>query len=181
MANRDNLVHLLALLLAVGAIAVGVVALLYRWRFDGAISVDHAVWGQFGDFIGGTLNPVFAYLSFTALILALAVQTRQLNVSVQQLALSREELNAAREEVRRSADAQAATAVALSRQAEMAALSARIAALSSAMNATESALSKYRAVDPTHSAYGARNELAQKLDSLRIEFDVTLSRVLSAA
>ena len=32
------------------------------------ISNDTAVWGAFGDYVGGILNPIFAFLSFTALL-----------------------------------------------------------------------------------------------------------------
>lgn len=42
------------------------------------ISLDTAVWGAFGDYIGGLLNPIFAFLSFTALIITLLYQHKQL-------------------------------------------------------------------------------------------------------
>lgn len=42
------------------------------------ISLETAVWGAFGDYIGGILNPIFAFLSFTALIITLLYQHKQL-------------------------------------------------------------------------------------------------------
>lgn len=48
--------------------------------------------GQFGDFIGGTLNPTFAFLSFMAILWTLKIQIKALNTSQKELELSREEL-----------------------------------------------------------------------------------------
>lgn len=42
------------------------------------ITDDTAAWGAFGDYIGGLLNPVFAFLSFSALIVTLLYQNKQL-------------------------------------------------------------------------------------------------------
>ncbi|WP_165382072.1 putative phage abortive infection protein [Acinetobacter sp. WCHAc060025] len=42
------------------------------------ISSDTAVWGAFGDYIGGILNPIFALLSFSALLITLIYQNKQL-------------------------------------------------------------------------------------------------------
>lgn len=42
------------------------------------ITNDTAAWGAFGDYIGGLLNPVFAFLSFSALIVTLLYQNKQL-------------------------------------------------------------------------------------------------------
>ncbi len=53
-------------------------------------------WGQFGDFLGGVLNPIFGFLSMFALLVALVLQTVELRAS-------KEELKAAREEQAKSA------------------------------------------------------------------------------
>ncbi|MHC3125544.1 putative phage abortive infection protein, partial [Acinetobacter sp. GN11] len=70
-------------------------------------------WGQFGDYIGGTLNPVLAFLSFSALLFTIYIQVKQLNFADEQLKrtldelnLSRTELGLTRSELQRSADAQ---------------------------------------------------------------------------
>lgn len=60
-------------------------------------SPDH--FGQFGDFIGGTLNPILAFLSFMALLYTIKIQTDELK-------LSREELEATRSELKESRIAQ---------------------------------------------------------------------------
>lgn len=49
--------------------------------------------GQFGDFIGGTLNPTFAFLSFMAILWTLKIQIKALNTSQEELELSRDELS----------------------------------------------------------------------------------------
>lgn len=56
-------------------------------------------WGTFGDFIGGTLNPLFALFSLFAIIYTIKIQTKELE-------LSREELEATREELKESRIAQ---------------------------------------------------------------------------
>lgn len=65
----------------------------YVLRFLGAeVSADPAAWGQAGDFFGGVLNPLFAFLAFYWL-------TR--SVLLQKL-----ELSETREELRKSAESQ---------------------------------------------------------------------------
>lgn len=70
-------------------------------------------WGQFGDYVGGTLNPLLAFLSFSALLFTIFIQLKQLDFSDKQLQrtlddlnLSRIELSLTRTELARSADAQ---------------------------------------------------------------------------
>ena len=59
--------------------------------FDFKIDSNVEHFGQFGDFIGGTLNPILAFLSFMALLYTIKIQ-------MDELKLSREELEATREE-----------------------------------------------------------------------------------
>lgn len=50
----------------------------YLSRFGSCeTSLSHEVWGQFGDYIGGTLNPGLAFLSLMAVLIALQIQFRQ--------------------------------------------------------------------------------------------------------
>lgn len=58
--------------------ALTVVLTLYVSHFQNPISDSHAVWGQFGDFFGGTLNPIFGLLSLVAILATLFVQTEEL-------------------------------------------------------------------------------------------------------
>jgi uncharacterized membrane protein len=84
------------------------------------ISLDTAVWGAFGDYIGGILNPIFAFLSFTALVITLLYQNKQLEQNQKilketkkalkqnqkDLELSRNELRNSNEQLKLSAQAQ---------------------------------------------------------------------------
>lgn len=59
----------------------------------GAVSNDPDKWGVFGDYLGGTLNPVFGFLTIIALVLTLILQSNELRMSREELELSREELS----------------------------------------------------------------------------------------
>lgn len=56
------------------------------------ISDDTEIWGQFGDFVGGTLNSIFAFFSFMILIASLRLQVKELRLTREELALTRAEL-----------------------------------------------------------------------------------------
>ena len=179
--RQTSILPLLSLLLGSAAAAIVVVIVLYRFHFNGPLTADSGTWGEFGDFFGGTLNPIFAFLSFTALVVTLAIQTRQLDVSVRQLEASQKELESTRLELQRSADSQAATAAALTRQAEMAALSARIAAISVAYEVTDKELATYGQIGPQHSAYGRKEQLQLQRQILLSELDAAVEKVRGAA
>ena len=61
--------------------------------------IDSEFLGQVGDFLGGFLNPLFALLSFIALLITIVFQSEELKNS-------REELKLTREELAKSAEAQ---------------------------------------------------------------------------
>ena len=61
----------------VGAFALGVTLVYAQWfkaTLKFPLSTDPAGWGQFGDFIGGVLNPVCAYMAFVWLVRSYALQ-----------------------------------------------------------------------------------------------------------
>lgn len=84
-------------------VAIGmfiIVISAYIWNFNEyKISEKAGDWGTFGDFVGGTLNPSLAFLSFLALLQTIKIQNKELKAS-------REELELTRDELARSADAQ---------------------------------------------------------------------------
>lgn len=41
---------------------------LYFYNFQGNLAPNHDAWGQFGDFIGGVLNPTFSFLALIVLL-----------------------------------------------------------------------------------------------------------------
>lgn len=53
-------------------------------------------WGTFGDFIGGTLNPLFALFSLLAIIYTIKIQTQELELSREELEATRKELEGSR-------------------------------------------------------------------------------------
>ena len=93
---------ILGIALAATAIAVG--TFMYFFRNE-QILVQQDKWGQFGDFFGGTLNPVFGFLSVMALLVALVIQSRELRLSRKALKLSRRELKLSRKEQEKSVKA----------------------------------------------------------------------------
>ena len=58
---------------------IGLVA-AYRWQFS-TLSGEHENWGQFGDFFGGAINPVFAFLSFILLLVTIWMQADEMRLS----------------------------------------------------------------------------------------------------
>ncbi len=82
------------IIIALIAILSAVVAVWqYLSYFPGDIVPSHPRWGQFGDFFGGTLNPIFGFFGLIALLLTLAIQNRELKISSKALINSAHELN----------------------------------------------------------------------------------------
>jgi uncharacterized membrane protein len=60
-------------------IIAGVVLYQYFSNFGGAKSSSQEVWGQFGDFVGGTLNPILGFVSVLVLVATLGLQRKELS------------------------------------------------------------------------------------------------------
>lgn len=88
----DNSLTTLVVIFLVAVLSVAVVIGFYVVSFRGIASA--ATWGQVGDFFGGTLNPIFGFLSVMALLAALVIQGRELKVSSEELRNSALALNA---------------------------------------------------------------------------------------
>lgn len=79
------------------AITLLVVALgFYFYNFNSGLPDDSSTWGTFGDFIGGTLNPIFALFSLFAIIYTIKIQTQELEFSREELKSTKEELEKSR-------------------------------------------------------------------------------------
>lgn len=68
-------------LVVAGAIGFGawfLLSLIYLVKFHSGLSDDHGRWGQFGDYIGGLLNPVFGFAGFIILLNTLYEQRLQI-------------------------------------------------------------------------------------------------------
>lgn len=91
----QKLARFLGLMIVIALMAAGIVVTVYYSHFARdlklPLSGSSADWGTFGDYIGGTLNPFLAFLSFLALVFTLLLQARQLELSREELHLSRDE------------------------------------------------------------------------------------------
>lgn len=68
---------------------------VYRYYIifgDDFFPKNRADWGQFGDYFGGTINPLLGFASFIALLATIVYQAKGLKLSSEELKLSTEEL-----------------------------------------------------------------------------------------
>lgn len=85
-----NWILVVAILLFVGLL------LIYYFNISDLSENKKGEWGTFGDFIGGTLNPLFALFSLFAIIYTIKIQTEELELSREELEATREELKGSR-------------------------------------------------------------------------------------
>ena len=85
-----HLSHILLGILAVAAFAIAVVVAFYVCNFSSPLSSDTEAWGQFGDYIGGTLNPLLSFLALIGLLFTLWIQSRSLSTARRQMAQQNE-------------------------------------------------------------------------------------------
>ena len=81
----QNIHKFLGALIIVSAVCIIIVISTYIKYFPGPISFDNQKWGTFGDFIGGTLNPILSFLSFIALLITIILQSKELSLSTKEL------------------------------------------------------------------------------------------------
>lgn len=72
-------------LASLGVAAAVIVLATYAIKFFGPLSDKPERWGQFGDYVGGLLNPTFSLLALLALLATLGLQIRELRLSVREL------------------------------------------------------------------------------------------------
>lgn len=80
--STAQLIRVIAISIVVAIMLFGVAIALY-WGVFGRLgwSDDQAIWGQFGDFFGGLLNPILAFLSFVALLFTVVLQSKEIRDS----------------------------------------------------------------------------------------------------
>lgn len=130
-------------------------------------------WAHLGDALGGILGPIFSFFAFIALVLTIALQSRQVELTSLQSAESQKNLESTLAVMERTAAAQSRTSRAMYEQAEFAATSARLTALSALLNVTNEALIKYE----TKGATGD-NEISD-MNSLNNRKKVIAKEILS--
>ena len=78
-------------------IAISVIV-LYFFIFRGGLSASQEVWGQFGDYMGGVLNPLLALMALLALLRTIVIQSEELKLSRTELSETRKEMQQARQQ-----------------------------------------------------------------------------------
>lgn len=73
-------------------IIAAVLLFLYFYKFHGSLSSKSEVFGQFGDYIGGILNPLFSLVALLALFYTIRLQSIEMQRSTAQLKQSALEL-----------------------------------------------------------------------------------------
>ena len=71
----------LTTLASVGFAAPVLVIAFFTFKFLCLLSDYPGRWGQFGDYVGGVLNPTFSFLALLALLATLGLQIRELRIS----------------------------------------------------------------------------------------------------
>jgi len=102
---------IIILVIAIAAMAILLALGFYFYNFNGSLSTTKSDWGTFGDYIGGTLNPFFGFLSLMAILVTIVLQSSEMK-------LTRKEMELTRQEMERSVSAQEKSEVALNLQAQ---------------------------------------------------------------
>lgn len=76
------------LLIVAGLLSVGVISVYYYNLGHHKISDDPTRWAEFGDYLGGVLNPFLAFCSLVALLYTINLQREELTLSRKELARS---------------------------------------------------------------------------------------------
>lgn len=171
-----NIATLVVIGMAVVVLVFGIY-LLFFWSHK--FSSDPAAWGQFGDFIGGTANPILSFITLVLLALTLGLQNRQLNISSRELELSRKELELTRQELQRSAHAQELSEKALKAQAESAFLSAKLSGINFLLShyKAEIALNQFKPMMQGDPLVEYLEELREKERLLLIKVDEIYNQI----
>ncbi|MDO8940411.1 MAG: hypothetical protein Q7U98_14755 [Methylicorpusculum sp.] len=75
--DSEQLIKWLTWIFVSAVVIVALVFSFYFINFNGGLSVEQDNWGAFGDFIGGTLNPIISFFALTALLLTIILQNRE--------------------------------------------------------------------------------------------------------
>jgi len=79
---RSRIISLAAL---TAVFLIGPVVIAYVATFGSTPIPDQGKWGEFGDYFGGLLNPLFSMMAFLALLWSTTIQAKQFESTVEQL------------------------------------------------------------------------------------------------
>ena len=99
--DKENKPNRLLWILGIAAVAAFLIVLgLYISYFKNlSVTNDSATWGTFGDYLGGTLNPIFSFLALIGLLYTIHQQAQEMQAT-------REELKQAAEQQRQQVEQQ---------------------------------------------------------------------------
>ena len=160
--NTKNLLKWLYWILIFAVSIMFVVLSFYFINFHGELSPSHEQWGAFGDYFGGTINPVLSFLTLIALLLTIILQNKQLEISSN-------ELEATRQELKRSAEAHEKSELSLQLQAKALEISARISAISHLLGQAEDTIRSITSYQSGSSQEAQRNTVAKNKMELTLE------------
>src|SRR5690554_5889349 len=78
---------------SIAGIIIVFVFVFYFTNFPNGISSEQNTWGIFGDFIGGTLNPLLAFMGLIALLYTIIIQSSELKETRNELIKSSKALD----------------------------------------------------------------------------------------
>jgi len=139
-------------------------------------------WAHLGDAFGGILGPIFSFFAFIALVLTIALQSRQVELTSLQSVESQKNLESTLAVMNRTASAQSRTSEAMYEQTKIAATSARLTALSALLNVTNEALRKYEStgargeneMSDMHSLRNRKELIAKEIISITQELNIPI-------
>lgn len=94
--KNSNKLNFLNWILGVAIVLFFGLLIIYYFNIFDLDTTKKSDWGTFGDFIGGTLNPIFALFSLFAIIYTIKIQTQELEFSREELEETRKELKESR-------------------------------------------------------------------------------------
>lgn len=97
--------RLVLILVSIAVFSIILLLTLYMYNFMATGSADQGAFAQFGDYIGGVLNPIFGFLTIVLLIYSIRVQAQELRIANEELGLAREEMKISNKEARKSSEA----------------------------------------------------------------------------
>ena len=82
-STRLNRILIPIFIISILLIIMAVVS--YAYVFHGPLSTSQDEWGQFGDYLGGILNPAFSFLALLGLLFTISLQSAELQSSTREL------------------------------------------------------------------------------------------------
>lgn len=87
--TSNQLINLLIKIFILAIFVMAAVFILYFSNFNGKFALQPEYWGTFGDFVGGTLNPILSFFALMALLITIILQNRELEATREEIAQSR--------------------------------------------------------------------------------------------